>query len=93
MNDKLWRFQARARELAQSGNFSGWRAISFELQFEEGFAEAFQWVYDASTHAELDSICREARARLRAELQINRRVIATSSAYLAKVLGNFAKGN
>jgi hypothetical protein len=65
MSEKLWRFQARARELARSGKFHGWRPIAFTLQFEEGFAEAFQWVYDASTKAELDSICREAGPAVR----------------------------
>ena len=62
VSDKLRRFQARARALARSGNFKGWRSISFELQFEEGFAEGFQWVYEAATQEELDSLCREARA-------------------------------
>jgi hypothetical protein len=79
MSEKLRRFQARARELAQSGKFNGCSPLTFELQFEEGFTEAFQWVYDASTRAELDSICREARARIQAEIQMGRRDIANSS--------------
>ena len=93
MSDKLRRFQARARALARSGNFKGWRPISFELQFEEGFAEGFQWVYEASTQEELDNLCREARAHLRTEFQTSWRGIATSSAHLLKSLGNFPKGN
>jgi hypothetical protein len=61
MNEKLQRFQARARELARSGKFIGWRPIAFELQFEEGFTDAIQWTYSASTQEELDIICRESR--------------------------------
>lgn len=60
MSVRLRQFQERARELARSGKFKGWRQIAFELQFEQGFAQAFQWIYDASTKAELDSICRDA---------------------------------
>jgi hypothetical protein len=67
MNEKLQRIQARARELARSGTFNGWRPITFELQFEEGFVEAFQWIQKVSTQEELDSICREARKRLDAD--------------------------
>jgi hypothetical protein len=68
MSEKLRQFQARALELARSGKFTGWHPLTFELQFEEGFAEAFQWVYDTSTQEQLDSICRDARCRLKAEL-------------------------
>ena len=63
MSEKLQRFQARARELARSGKFNGWRPIAFELQFEDGFAEALQWTYSASTQEGLDIICRECRKR------------------------------
>ena len=59
---KLKRIQARARELARSGKFYGWRPIVFELGFEEGFAEARSWLYSETTRDELDRICREARA-------------------------------
>jgi hypothetical protein len=62
MSEKLRLFQARARELARSGKFNGWHPLTFALQFEEGFPEAFQLLYNASTQAELDRICREARA-------------------------------
>ena len=31
----LERIQAKARELARSGKFHGWRPIAFELRFEE----------------------------------------------------------
>jgi hypothetical protein len=64
MSEKLQRFQARARELARSGKFNGWRPIAFRLQFEEGFTEAIQWTYSASSQEELDVICRESRKRL-----------------------------
>ena len=64
MSDRLLAFQARARELAGSGNFKGWRQVAFKLQFESGFAEAFPWLYAATTQAELDDICRAARYRV-----------------------------
>jgi hypothetical protein len=64
MSKKLRRFQTRARELAGSGKFNGWRPIAFELQFEEGFTDAIQWTYSASTQEGLDIICRESRKRL-----------------------------
>ena len=44
MGKKLQQIQAKARELALSGTFIGWRPIAFTLQFEEGFAEAFDWI-------------------------------------------------
>jgi hypothetical protein len=34
MSKEIQRIQARARELARSGTFIGWRPIAFELQFE-----------------------------------------------------------
>jgi len=65
MSKKLQQIQAKARKLAQSGTFIGWRPIAFTLQFEEGFAEAFDWIYSYATQEELDSLCADARARLR----------------------------
>ena len=74
MSDILERVQKCARELAGSGKFAGWRAVTFELQFESSLKEAFQWLHDASvedafqwihspaTKAELDRICNEARS-------------------------------
>lgn len=59
---KLKRIQARARELGRSGKFYGWSPIAFELGFEDGFAEAREWLYTATTRDELDRICQEARA-------------------------------
>jgi hypothetical protein len=59
---KLRRIQARARELAQSGEFYGWPPIAFELRFEDGFEEAREWLYRAATRDYLDRICQEARA-------------------------------
>ena len=64
MSKKLQQIQAKARELALSGTFIGWRPIAFTMQFEEGFAEAFDWIYSHSIQEELDSLCREARGRL-----------------------------
>jgi hypothetical protein len=65
MNDIVQRVQARARELAVSGNFAGWRALVFELQFEPGFFDAYGWIYSPTTRAELEELCREARRRSR----------------------------
>ena len=74
MSDILERMQKCARELASSGKFASWRAVTFELQFEPSLKEAFQWLHDASvedafqwvhspaTRAELDRLCNEARS-------------------------------
>ena len=53
--------QAKARELARSGKFHGWRPIAFELRFEAGYKEAREWLHDAVTQAELDRLCQTAR--------------------------------
>jgi hypothetical protein len=53
--------QARARELARSGKFHGWRPIAFELRFEKGYEEAREWLYDATIRDELDRLCQAAR--------------------------------
>jgi hypothetical protein len=60
---KLKHIQAKARELAQSGTFYGWRPIEFVLLFEEGISEAREWLHKEATREELDLICRKARAR------------------------------
>ena len=41
---KLDFFKAKARALAQSGNFYGLPPLEFELSFEEGFQEAGEWL-------------------------------------------------
>ena len=41
MNDTLEYMQRRARELARSGKYIGWRSVAFELQFEPGLKEVF----------------------------------------------------
>ena len=73
MSETLKRIQDRARELARSGKFVGWRSIAFELQFEPGLEEVFQWLHNASVEdafqwlhspkakEELDRLCDEAR--------------------------------
>src|SRR4029078_10650990 len=60
MSKEIQRIQARPRELARSGTFIGWRPIAFELQFEPGFTEAYEWVHRASPPVELDTLCRGA---------------------------------
>jgi hypothetical protein len=59
MSDRLQRVQERARQLAWSGEFKDWRSIAFKLQFEDGFTEAFHWIFGAATREELDGICKE----------------------------------
>ena len=66
MSKQLLQVQARARALAQSGTFIGWRAIAFELSFEPNYREAHDWLKEPSTHGELDDLCRRARERRRA---------------------------
>jgi hypothetical protein len=61
MSDTVQRVQARARELAGSGKFAGWRVVAFELQFEPGFFDAYGWLYSPSTKEELENLCLEAR--------------------------------
>jgi hypothetical protein len=58
----LKRIQSRARELAQSGKFYGWRPIAFELRFEKGYEDAREWLHSAATQDELDRLCAMARA-------------------------------
>ena len=57
----LEQIQAKARELARSGKFHGWRPIAFELRFEAGYEEAREWLHDAATQDELDRLCQTAR--------------------------------
>ena len=66
MSDTVQRVQARARELAGSGKFTGWRALAFELQFEPRFFDAYGWLYSPSTKEELDELCKDARGRRQA---------------------------
>lgn len=63
MSENLKRIQDLARELARSGKFLGWSSITFELQFEPGFTDAFQWLYLPSTKRELDDLCIKASKR------------------------------
>lgn len=58
----LKRIQARARELARSGKFHGWRPVAFELRFENGYEEAREWLHSAAVRDELDRLCHIARA-------------------------------
>jgi hypothetical protein len=43
----------RARELAESGRFSGWLGIEFELRYVEGFQEARVWSEEVPIREEL----------------------------------------
>jgi hypothetical protein len=60
---KLKDIQAKARELARSGTFYGWRPIEFVLFFEDGISQAREWLDKPATHEELDLLCQKARAR------------------------------
>jgi hypothetical protein len=64
--DKLESIQAKARRLAQSGEFYGWLPIKFELRFEDGYMEALEWLNSPTTWEELDALCQKARSRKRA---------------------------
>ena len=57
----LERIQAKARELARSGKFHGWRPIAFELRFEPGYEQAREWLNSAAARDELDHLCQTAR--------------------------------
>ena len=73
MSESLQYLKKRARELAISGKFSGWRSVAFELQFEPGLQEvfkwlhnssvedAFQWLHSPQTKDELNRLCYDAR--------------------------------
>jgi hypothetical protein len=73
MSETLERMQERARDLARSGKFSGWRSVAFELQFEPSLKEVYQWLHSSAvedaflwlhspnTKLELDRLCEEAR--------------------------------
>jgi hypothetical protein len=62
MSETLERMQERAREFARSGRFASWRAVVFELQFEQSLQEALRrkylyWLNDASEDANtIDSL-------------------------------------
>jgi hypothetical protein len=60
---KLEQIQAKARELARSGNFYGWPPLEFELRFEDGYSEAREWLHRPATREELDLLCQGARRR------------------------------
>jgi hypothetical protein len=72
MRDTLEHMQRRARELAHSGQYVGWRSVAFELQFDPALKQvfwyhtpsgdqAFQWLHSPATRAEIDALCFEAR--------------------------------
>ena len=61
MSENLQRVQERARELARSGKFIGWRLVAFELRFEPGYREALSWIQSLATQEEIDRLCSEAR--------------------------------
>ena len=73
MSETLERMQERARELACSGTFNGWRSVAYALQFEPGLKEVFQWRHSASAEdaflwlhsptakEELDRLCLDRR--------------------------------
>jgi hypothetical protein len=51
----------RARELAMSGHYYGWRDIEVALRFEEDLSDARQWLDNPSIRDELDRLCEHAR--------------------------------
>jgi hypothetical protein len=57
------RIQERARQLAHSGKFVGWRAVAFELRFEVGYTDGLDWIQSPAAQEEIDRLCNEARNR------------------------------
>jgi hypothetical protein len=53
----------RAKELAESGRFSGWLGIEFELRYVEGLQKARVWLDSEPIRDELDILCRQAKSR------------------------------
>jgi hypothetical protein len=60
--DRKMYVRRRAWELAESGRFSGWLSIEFELRFFEGFPKARIWLVGPN-RKELNNLCRHARIR------------------------------
>ena len=68
MSDELTRIKARARELARSGRFIGWRPVAFELQFEPASRTCLtgsiaprpkkSWIASAARRGSADAILR-----------------------------------
>ena len=74
----LERIQAKARELARSGNFHGWRPIAFELRFEAGYKEAREWLHDAATQDELaESPAQRSRGEVLHRIRVRPPVLST----------------
>ena len=65
MSGKLFQVQKRARTLAQSGKFVGWRAVAFELKFEPGYSEASDWLFSPAAKEEIELLCQRAREKRR----------------------------
>lgn len=63
LSETLEQVQRRARELARSGTFAGWRAVAFELRFEPGYGQAVRWIKSPAAQDEIDRLCLKARAR------------------------------
>ena len=57
------RIQERARQLAHSGKFVGWRAVAFELRFEPGYTDGLDWIQSPAAQEEIDRLCNQARNR------------------------------
>lgn len=58
------RIRDKARDLAGSGRFCGWRLIEIELRFMEGVREAAGCFADRAFRDELDGLCRAAQKAL-----------------------------
>jgi hypothetical protein len=54
----------RAKELAESGRFSGWLGIEFELRYVEGLQKARVWLDSEPIRDELDILCQQAKFRM-----------------------------
>jgi hypothetical protein len=59
-SDRMIHIRRRARELAKSGRFEGWRGIEFELRVVEGLPEACALLASGPVRQDLDVLCQQA---------------------------------
>lgn len=52
----------KAEEYARSGQYSGWRAIEFQLR-SEGWNEAREFLDNECTRERLDQICKDSQGK------------------------------
>jgi hypothetical protein len=68
-----------------AGEFYGWPPIKFELRFEDGYADAQDWLNSPATWEELDRVCQKARTQRQKSNSADRR--RSGRALVAKLIG------